>query len=144
MTDTEIVTKSDFYDNVKDILQRARDNAYRQVNFNMVEAYWNIGKQIVEEEQSGKDRAEYGKYLIKELSSKLTSDFGKGFSQQNLRNMRQFYQLFPICSSLRSELAWTHYRLLLRIDNQVSREWYMNEAVASNWSTRATDRLSLL
>ncbi|KYJ86942.1 PDDEXK nuclease domain-containing protein [Sulfurovum riftiae] len=135
-----MVEKNSFYENVKNILQSARANAYKQVNFIMVEAYWNIGKQIVEEEQSGKERAEYGKYLIKELSKRLTDDFGKGFTQQNLRNMRQFYKLFPIRSSLRSELAWTHYRLLLRIDNQVSREWYMNEAVASNWSTRALER----
>jgi len=135
----DMVEKNSFYESVKNILHLARENAYKQVNFIMVEAYWSIGKQIVEEEQSGKDRAEYGKYLIKELSKRLTDDFGKGFSQQNLRNMRQFYKLFPIRTSLRSELAWTHYRLLLRIDNKVSREWYMNETVASNWSTRALE-----
>ena len=137
---SEIVEKNSFYESVKNILQSARANAYKQVNFIMVEAYWSIGKQIVEEEQSGKDRAEYGKYLIKELSKRLTDDFGKGFTQQNLRNMRQFYKLFPIRSSLRSELAWTHYRLLLRIENSAAREWYMNEAIASNWSVRALER----
>lgn len=99
----DIVKNDDLYLNIKNILQSARDNAYRQVNFIMVEAYWNIGQQIVEEEQNGKDRAEYGSYLIKELSSKLSKDFGTGFSKQNLWNMRQFYSYFPILSTLGME-----------------------------------------
>ena len=128
------------YLNIKNILQSARDNAYRQVNFIMVEAYWNIGQQIVEEEQNGKDRAEYGVYLIKELAQKLTVEFGTGFSQRNLRNMRQFYICFPIWQAVSAKLSWSHYTLLLRIENQNAREWYANEAVASNWSTRALER----
>lgn len=99
----DIVKNDDLYLNIKNILQSARDNAYRQVNFIMVEAYWNIGQQIVEEEQNGKDRAEYGSYLIKELSSKLSKDFGKGFSTQSLWNMKQFYTTFPILSTLGME-----------------------------------------
>ena len=105
------IPKNSFYESVKEILQTAKNSAYRQVNFIMVEAYWNIGKQIVEEEQSGEDRAKYGSYLIKELSTKLTDDFGKGFSKQNLWNMRQFYNYFPILSSLKRELSWTHTKL---------------------------------
>ena len=104
----KLTRNDDLYLSVKNILQSARDNAYRQVNFIMVEAYWNIGKQIVEEEQNGKDRAEYGSYLIKELSSRLTSEFGKGFSAQSLWNMRQFYATFPILSTLWRELSWSH------------------------------------
>ncbi|OHE04516.1 PDDEXK nuclease domain-containing protein [Sulfurimonas sp. RIFOXYB12_FULL_35_9] len=134
------VKNDDLYLNIKNILQSARDNAYRQVNFIMVEAYWNIGKQIVEEEQNGKDRAEYGSYLIKELSSKLSKDFGKGFTQQNLRNMRQFYNCFPIRSTLCSELSWSHYRLIMRIDNPQARLWYTQESAKSNWSVRALER----
>lgn len=134
------VKNDDLYLNIKNILQSARDNAYRQVNFIMVEAYWNIGQQIVEEEQNGKDRAEYGSYLIKELSSKLSKDFGTGFSKQNLWNMRQFYNCFPILSSLRRELSWTHYKMILRVENKNARDWYADEAVASNWSTRALER----
>ena len=134
------VKNDDLYLNIKNILQSARDNAYRQVNFIMVEAYWNIGQQIVEEEQNGKDRAEYGSYLIKELSSKLSKDFGTGFSKQNLWNMRQFYSYFPILSSLRRELSWTHYKMILRVENKNARDWYADEAVASNWSTRALER----
>jgi predicted nuclease of restriction endonuclease-like (RecB) superfamily len=110
------------------------------VNFIMVEAYWNIGQQIVEEEQNGKDRAEYGSYLIKELSTKLTKDFGKGFTQQNLRNMRQFYNCFPIRSTLCSELSWSHYRLIMRLDNPLARLWYTEESSKSNWSVRALER----
>ena len=96
-------------EDVKSILQLARDNTYKSVNFIMVEAYWNIGKKIVQEEQNGNDRAEYGTYLIKELSAKLTTEFGKGFSVQSLWNMRQFYNAFPILSTLWRELSWRHY-----------------------------------
>ncbi len=134
------IPKNSFYESVKEILQTAKDSAYRQVNFIMVEAYWNIGKQIVEEEQSGEDRAKYGSYLIKELSTKLTDDFGKGFSKQNLWNMRQFYNYFPILSSLKRELSWTHYKMIIRLENKDAREWYEKEAIESNWSTRALDR----
>jgi len=82
-------SKNSFYESVKEILRTAKNSAYREVNFIMVEAYWNIGKQIVEEEQSGEDRAKYGSYLIKELSSKLTDDFGKGFTTTNLKIERE-------------------------------------------------------
>lgn len=137
---SDIAQNDNLYLNIKNILHNARDNAYRQVNFIMVEAYWNIGQQIVEEEQNGKDRAEYGSYLIKELSLKLTKEFGKGFSQQSLRNMRQFYNSFPIRSTLRSELSWSHYKLIIRLESEGSRKWYMEESVKSNWSTRALER----
>ncbi|MDD2781059.1 PDDEXK nuclease domain-containing protein [Sulfuricurvum sp.] len=136
----DLIQNDDLYLKIKNILQSARDNAYRHINFVMVEAYWNIGKQIVEDEQRGKDRAEYGSYLIKELSSRLTKDFGKGFTQQNLRNMRQFYNCFPIRSTLCSELSWSHYRLIMRVDNQQARLWYTEESAKANWSVRALER----
>jgi predicted nuclease of restriction endonuclease-like (RecB) superfamily len=134
------VKNDDLYLNIKNILQSARDNAYRQVNFIMVEAYWSIGQQIVEEEQNGKDRAEYGSYLIKELSSKLTKDFGKGFSAQSLWNMKQFYTTFPILSTLWRELSWSHYKLIIRLKDERTRNWYAEESVKSNWSVRALER----
>jgi predicted nuclease of restriction endonuclease-like (RecB) superfamily len=137
---SNLIQNDDLYLKIKNILQSARDNAYRHINFVMVEAYWNIGKQIVEDEQRGKDRAEYGSYLIKELSSRLTKDFGKGFTQQNLRNMRQFYNCFPIRSTLCSELSWSHYRLIMRVDNPQARLWYSEESVKANWSVRALER----
>ncbi len=132
--------KDNFYKNVKEILEAARSNVYRAVNFAMVEAYWNIGRLIVEEEQRGKRRAEYGKYLIQELSVKLMKDFGKGFTERNVRNMRAFYLTFPIWHSVRAELTWTHYRLLLKVEKKKARNFYLNEAVDSNWSTRQLER----
>ena len=108
------------YQNVKEILDDARKVAYRAINFSMVKAYWNIGRIIVEDEQRGKARAEYGKALIYELSVRLTHDFGKGFDERNLWFMRSFYIIFPKVNALRSELTWTHYRLLLRGDKKKS------------------------
>lgn len=105
----------------------------------MVEAYWNIGKSIIEE-QGGNEKAEYGAGLLKELSKQMTHDFGKGFTVANLKNMRQFYLTFPNGYALRSELSWTHYRLLMRVENDNAREFYMQEAVKSGWSTRQLER----
>lgn len=131
---------NNFYENIKEILQKARENIYTKVNFVMVEAYWHIGEQIVNEEQNGQDRAKYGSFLIEELSAKLTKEFGKGFSKQSLWNMRQFYNTFPILSTLCRELSWSHYRLLLRLESETARHWYIKECVKSNWSVRALER----
>ena len=125
---------------IRQILISARNTAYKAVNFAMVTAYWNIGRLIVEEEQQGKGRAEYGKGVLEELSRNLTAEFGNGFTASNLRNMRQFYHLFPNCYALRSELTWTHYRLLIRVSDEKARMWYMNEAAEQTWSSRQLDR----
>ena len=106
----------------------------------MVQAYWNIGKRIVEEEQKGGERAAYGTETLKNLSKKLTSEYGKGFTISNLQYMRQFYLVFPIHHALRGELSWTHYRLLLKVKNEKARNFYMEEAVVCNWSTRSLER----
>ncbi|PJA97165.1 MAG: DUF1016 domain-containing protein [Ignavibacteriales bacterium CG_4_9_14_3_um_filter_34_10] len=190
MKQNKIVSKN-LYSDIKIILEKARERSYRTVNFLMVEAYWNIGRLIVEEEFNGKKRADYGSFLIKELSKKLTKDFGKGFSENNLWYMRQFYISFPIVhavrgessasirhsmrdksrakenvnavsselhfsetaigkavrhtsvdlkSYLRPELSWTHYRILLKLEKEEARYFYMNEAANSNWSTRELER----
>jgi len=193
MKQKNVITKN-FYEDIKQILDKARSAAFRTVNFLMVESYWNIGRLIVEEEQKGKKRAEYGKYLIKELSESLTKDFGKGFDVSNLRYIRLFYLAFPISdavrhtfkyeknsnihavsdeskkqknkklnavssqfpeqsiqdaarhefvdlkSYLRPELSWTHYRILLKLEKEEARYFYMNEAANSNWSTRELER----
>lgn len=102
----------------------------------MVEAYWHIGKRILEEEQQGHERAEYGSFLLKELSKELNIEFGKGFDERELRRMRQFYQFFPIQDALRPELTWTHYRIILRVDNPKARQYYIAETAAESWSTR--------
>lgn len=128
-----------FYDEIKNILITARNKVYQTANFSMVEAYWNIGKSIIEE-QGGNEKAEYGTGLLKELSKQMTQDFGKGFTVANLKNMRQFYLTFPNGYALRSELSWTHYRLLICVENDKAREFYMQEAVKSQWSTRQLER----
>ena len=128
-----------FYNEIKEILISARTKVYQAANFAMVEAYWNIGKSIIEE-QGGNEKAEYGTGLLKELSKQMTQDFGEGFTVANLKNMRQFYLTFPNGYALRSELSWTHYRLLMRVENENAREFYMQEAVKSQWSTRQLER----
>jgi predicted nuclease of restriction endonuclease-like (RecB) superfamily len=134
------LSKDNTYSKIKNILKEARSFVYKNVNIVMVKAYWNIGKIIVEEEQKGKKRASYGKYLIKELSKKLTNEFGKGFDERNLRSMRQFYSTFPIRCAVRSELTWTHYRLLLKVEKNDVRKFYINECIENNWSTRQLER----
>ncbi len=165
---------SSLYIEIKQILQDARQSAYRAVNFAMVIAYWEIGKRIVEHEQLGKKRADYGESQLKHLSKKLSADFGKGFAIASLKNYRQFYLTFSAEQKssaprslfkantndkgyavrsqiskltdlnsyywLRSELSWTHYRLLMRVENLNARNYYMDEAIAQNWSTRALER----
>lgn len=106
----------------------------------MVQAYWSIGRVIVEEEQKGSKRANYGQYLIHELSIKLSKDYGKGFDLSNIRHMRQFYLLFQKRDALRLELTWTHYRLLLRVEEEQARKFYMIESINSKWSTRELER----
>ncbi|MFR2648172.1 MAG: DUF1016 N-terminal domain-containing protein, partial [Blautia coccoides] len=128
-----------FYEQIKHILSEARNKVYQTANFAMVEAYWNIGKSIVEQ-QDGYEKAEYGSRLIAELSKQMTIDFGKGFTPTNLKYMRQFYLTFPNSHALRDELSWTHYRLLMRVENENAREFYTEEAIKSNWSTRQLER----
>ncbi len=137
------LTDKSFYNDIRDILQKARAQAYTAVNTAMVQAYWNIGKRIVEEEQRGKERADYGQSLIKNLSIALNAEFGKGFSVANLWNFRQFYQTFPESEKLYTlcrELSWSHIRLIMRLDTYEAREYYLKEVKASNWSVRQLQR----
>lgn len=125
---------------IAQIVEQARGQVRQAVNSAMVHSYWHIGQMIVEHEQQGASRAEYGKQQLQTLSAQLTERLGKGFDVRNLRNMRAFYQTFPIRDALRTELSWTHYRSLLRINNPSAREWYLHEAISQNWSARALDR----
>ena len=122
------------------LIQEARQQVLRSVDAVQVRTCWEIGRHIVEFEQGGTGRAEYGKRLLEVLARDLTAEFGKGFDASNLRYMRLFYQTFPIRDALRHELSWTHYRLLLRVESEQSRQWYMNEAAGQGWSTRSLDR----
>lgn len=133
----------ELYQQIHGILQAARQQSYRAVNTAMIEAYWQIGRRIVEHEQGGEARAAYGQGVLAALAARLTEDFGKGFTSANLRNFRQFYLTFSdeqIRYALRSNLTWTHLRQLMRIENLDARHWYMNEASQQGWSARALDR----
>lgn len=120
------ITDSDFYSRIKEILSNARAKVYSVANFAMVEAYWEIGKSIVER-QGGNATAEYGAGLLKELSKQMTADFGKGFTITNLKYMRQFYLAFPNRHALRDQLSWTHYRMIMKVDNEAARQFYVDE-----------------
>lgn len=128
------------YTAIADVIEQARQQVKQTINHQIVQAYWHIGRLIVEQEQQGQDRAEYGRKQLKLLSERLQKEFGKGFDVGNLRNMRQFYLTFPKHYAVRSVLSWTHYRKLMRIENPVAREWYANEAATQNWSARALER----
>lgn len=123
--------------NIRQIIDEARSKVYRTANF---KAYWQIGKLIVGEEQKGKKRAEYGSFLLQELSEQLTTEYGKGFDESNLRHMRGFYSSFPIQDALRPELSWTHYRLLLKVEREDAKDFYLQESIDGNWSTRTLER----
>ncbi len=127
------------YENIKNTLIQAKNRIYSTINFAMVTAYWNIGKQIFEAQGENK-RAEYGTGLIKYLSEKLTTEFGKGFTVTNLKYMRKFYLIFPNSHTLCDQLSWSHYRLLLKIDDDKRRKFYLSECDKCNWSTRQLER----
>ncbi|MDP0590373.1 MAG: PDDEXK nuclease domain-containing protein, partial [Candidatus Endonucleobacter bathymodioli] len=127
-------------EDIKNLLVASREQLQRSVNSVMVQTYWNIGRIIVEDEQKGENRAEYGTRQLEQISQSLSKEFGKGFEVRNIRNMRQFYLVFPIWHSVNAKLSWTHYKRLIRIENDEARDWYIKESVANNWSVRALDR----
>jgi len=153
------------YQEIRAVLESARAGVYRAVNAAMVQAYWHVGRLIVEHEQGGAKRAAYGEALLDDLSRRLMAEFGRGFDVTNLRKMRQFYRMFEIRDAVRlesgktkrdaarlvsgvetirhtagDELSWSHYRLLMQVENPAAREWYMNEATDQHWSSRQLDR----
>ncbi len=125
---------------IKNIITQSREQAVRAVDHARVMMYWHIGEQIFEEEQQGKDRADYGAYLIRSLAKQLEPEFGSGFSRRQLELMRQFYRGFPIANALRSQLSWTHYRLLIRLENRDKRDYYLAETAKNSWTTRQLER----
>ena len=144
-----IVAKQDklFFAEIAAILQEARKTAYKTVNALMVQTNWQIGKRIVEQEQKGKSRADYGDYLIVNLSRFLTDTLGKGFSEANIRNFRQFYICFPNGFQFATRrvanpenLSWSHWRLLMRLDNDVERDYYIAETSEQNWNVKTLER----
>lgn len=125
---------------IRTVLTQTRTKLQYAVNHTMVQTYWNVGRLIVEHEQKGEKRAGYGQQQLKELAKQLRTEFGKGFDERNLRNMRAFYLAYPKWNTVCSKLSWSHYRTLLRIENQTVREWYIQECKEQNWSVRALER----
>lgn len=134
------IENNNIYQSIREIISLSRHRVYRMANSVLLETYWQIGKIIVEDEQHGKNKAEYGKATLKNLAQQLTLEFGKGFDYTNLTNMRKFYQAFPILDTLRQELSWSHYRLLSRINEAYKRNYYLNESVVANWNSRELQR----
>ncbi|MFN8771065.1 MAG: YhcG family protein [Neisseriaceae bacterium] len=143
---SNIIT-SDLYSKIVDLLQQSRQKVVNTINQTMVNSYYEIGRMIVEHEQHGKQRAEYGKFILKDLSNKLSSQFGKGFSLRNLEQMRQFYLCYSITQTVSAEskkpefyLSWSHYLKLMRIRNENERSFYEIECKANNWSLKELQR----
>ena len=130
----------DVYNNIKQLMDQARNRVSREVNTILVQTYWEIGRFIVENEQGNIERAEYGKKLIADLSKRLTKEYGKGFSKSNLFNMRNFYLTFPIFQTLSGKLSWSHYCELLSISDIKKRSFYEKEAIQANWSVKELKR----
>lgn len=138
-----IPNEQQFYTDVYFILQQAREKAYNSANGIMTYAYWNVGQRIVEQEQYGEKKAQYGSYLIRNLSKQLSDEFGTGFSVANLKNCRRFYLTFPQDSygySIAGKIPWSHLRSIMRISNEEERNYYLNEVMNENWSVRVLER----
>lgn len=128
---------------IKQILAHARQKTYQAINYAMVTAYWQIGEKIILEEQNGKERADYGKAIIKTIASELSAAFGKGFSERNIRNFRQFYLSFPEIEkwqTLSAKLNWSHFQLVLKVNDVKARQYYLEEAAQNMWSVRTLNR----
>ncbi len=136
------LTNNNFYQEIKELLYSAKNRVYQTINTTMTQTYFQIGKRIVEEEQGGETRAEYGKSLLKLLSVQLINEFGKGFSVDNLENMRRFYLAFQKSETVsrKFELSWSHYIFLTRIENINERNFYEIESIENSWSLRELKR----
>lgn len=136
------IIENKFYSEIKELLTKARNKVYQTINTAMTQTYFEIGRRIVEEEQGGKDRAQYGKALLKNLSLELSKEFGKGYSVQNIKNMRQFYLVYQKCQTVSGKfnLSWSHYVFLTRIDTKEERDFYEIESTKNSWSLRELKR----
>ena len=137
---TKALVPPQLLNDLRSLLKQSRQQLQQNINTTMVHTYWQVGRLIVEQEQQGSERAAYGKQVLKQLSTVLTTEFGKGFDSSNLRNMRSFYLVFPKYDAVRHKLSWTHYRSLIRIEDEQARQWYLSEAISQNWSARALER----
>ena len=136
----ELEKSNDLFAEIRETILKARNLAYKSSNAILLNMYWEIGRLIVEDEQHGKSKAEYGKATLKNLAKQLTFEFGKGFDESNLRNIRRFYLAFPIWDAVRHELSWTHYRIISRLETENLRHQYIEHAIEGNWDTRTLER----
>jgi len=132
--------KKELIQQIQSIITSSKERAIRSVDTERMLMYWQIGKVIFEEEQNGRNRANYGEYLIKSISDEFQPQFGTGFSIRQLERNRQFYRTFPIASALRTQFSWTHYKILISIDNQDKKDFYIAETEKNNWSARQLER----
>ena len=130
---------NNIFDSIKELVITSRNRVYSTVNIDMLNLYWNIGK-IIMEIQQGDERATYGETVLEKLSKKLTDEFGKVFSKRNLERMRKFYIYFPIATTVSSQLSWSHYLEILKIDEKYKRDFYIKETINSRWSVRELQR----
>ncbi|MBX2953564.1 MAG: DUF1016 family protein [Leadbetterella sp.] len=135
-----MLINSSIITDIKSIIAHSKEKAIRAVDHQRTLMYWHIGKRIFEEEQEGKERADYGKYLTEYIARALEPEYGRGYSRRQIELFRQFYRTFPIANALRSQLGWTQYKLLIRIDNQDKREFYIAETIKNNWTSRQLER----
>lgn len=140
MTENIPALYQDIYTEINQVLMSSRAQAYSAVNFALLQAYWQTGRIIVEHEQQGNFRADYGSAILNGLAERLQQTFGSGFSVRNLQQMKKFYILFPNAKALRAQLTWTHYRALLRVDDEAARNWYLEESIKAGWSGRQLER----
>ena len=135
-----MLTDQSLISDLKAIIENARDKAIRQIDFERTLMYWNVGQRIFEEEQRGQDRADYGSYLTRYIAEQLEPQYGTGFSKRQVELFRQFYRTFPNANTLYSQLSWSQYKLLIRLDSQDKRDFYSAEAVKNNWTVRQLER----
>lgn len=125
---------------IKSIIAQSKDKAIRAVDHQRTLMYWHIGKRIFEEEQEGKNRADYGTFLIEYIAAELEPEFGSGFSKRQVELIRQFYRIFPIANTVYSQLSWSQYKLLIRLNRDDQRQFYIAEAIKNNWTVRQLER----
>lgn len=139
-TELDKINSGHLIDDARKIIESARANAVRSVDFCRVQMYWHLGHRIFEEEQQGKQRADYGAYIVKTLADKLEAEYGSGFGVRQLERARQFYRIYPIASTVRTQLNWSQYKMLISIDDPDKREYYELESVNNAWTARETER----
>jgi hypothetical protein len=141
MSSQEIVLRNEFVSDIRNIITTSKNSAVRSVDFHRVMMYWKLGERILVEEQEGKERAEYGSYLLRNLAEQIEPEYGSGFSVRQLERARQFYRIYPIASAVRTQFNWSQYKLLIHIEDSDKREYYEYEALHNHWTGRELENI---